>query len=209
MKTKSKTAAADRGRRQARPAGDAADQLLPYGSTRIIALNLPEFAAVVAALELPPPNRLSPLPDLMAPGSKGQARSLDEVLRPVRGLDPDTLSWAFGGIAIPDRILDMRGTPWAGTPSLCRLYSNRLFPSYFVGLRPALATDYELLAPFTAVDLEVFARVEVQFSAGQPPHRGRHWTGEDLTFPAAPGRRPKGGLRALDRAHRRPQARLC
>jgi hypothetical protein len=167
------------------PAGNGAapDVFLPFGAAHTVALDLPEFAPLVAHLQLPAPSRLSPLPDLMAPGTRGKVRDVHQILGKLSRADPDTLSWIFTPLAIPDRILDLRGGAWNGAPQLCRLYSNRYFKDFFAGLRPALATDYELLAPFSTVDLTVWSGLLTQLSGGQSyPSPVEEPTGEDLAF---------------------------
>ena len=181
---KSKTATGRSGR-ASNAAAATADQAawLPYGAAHTIALNLPELAAVVARLVLPPASALSPLPGLLARPANGIARASDEVMRDLRAIDPDTATWAFSPLAIPDRILDLRGTTYDGAPQLCRLYSNRLFSDFFAGLRTAMAFDYELLAPFTSADLEVWSRTQMDLSGGQVlPSPADTLTADDLAF---------------------------
>lgn len=150
---------------------------------RTIPVNRPEVEHLVKYLELPEPSMLSPLIDLMAPGAKGSPRPIEEVTTDLAGIAKSAATFAFSPLAVPDRIVDLRGTIFNGAPMPCRLYASRHFDGIFAGIRPGYETDYELLAPFSADDVEVSARMQLQFSAGSDlPTTKDELTAEQLAF---------------------------
>jgi hypothetical protein len=164
----------------------AADAAVPFtriGVARTLAVNRPEIAAVVAHLGLPSPSALSPLPALAGPGARGLPRDIAEIVTPLAGLADDVARWAFTPLAIPDRILEARAAVFNGAPTPCRLYATRSQPGVFAGVRPALAYDYELLAPFSDDDLEAWVRLGLQLSGGQQfPLPAEEMSGAQLAF---------------------------
>jgi RNA polymerase subunit RPABC4/transcription elongation factor Spt4 len=157
--------------------------LEPVRAPISLGLNLPEFPALVAQLGLPSPSPLSPLPELTAPGAHGQSRPIDEILADVRAADEEALRRALTPLAIPDRVIDLRGALFNAAPSLSRLYATRRETDLFAALRRHPQFDRELLFPFTTDDLEVWLQLQFQFSAGQDLAVGpMELTGASLAF---------------------------
>lgn len=168
--TKKSTAAASaRAKPKAKPAARSARSRVEpalAGLARTVALNRPEFPSFLKHLGLPEPSILSPFPGLLSGDSKGQARDIDAIGTDLRGLSNAAAQHAFSPMAVPDRILDLRATVFNGAPSPARLYASREFEGHFAGIRPGTEFDYELMAPFTDDDLEVWVRLQLQFSTG-------------------------------------------
>jgi hypothetical protein len=160
-------------------------QLAAVGPTRTVSLDRAEFERVAQSLQLPPPNFLSPLPDLAGPTTStgGPARDVAEILRGFGDSPMVTTRTALTPLAIPDRVVDVRCAPFDSAPSPCRLYSSRRVEGLFVGLRPALDHDYEVLTPYTPDDLGKWVQLQVQFSAGAPiPAPEEELSAESLAF---------------------------
>ena len=154
-----------------------------YGATSTIPVNRPEVAALVDAMGLPQASSLSPFTELTAPGARGPARPTPQVMDPISGLSPMTARFAFGPLAQPDRIVDVQAALYNGASKPCRLYSSRRFDGVFAGVRPSMEFDYELLAPFTPDDLEIWIRLQVQFSGGfELPFAEKDFSAQQFAF---------------------------
>ncbi|WBP91040.1 SH3 domain-containing protein [Kitasatospora cathayae] len=163
----------------------------PGGLARTIRLSRAEFAPLARHLDLPEPSPLSPLTDLCAPAphpdadpdATGPVREADELLREFTGLPPAVVRMALLPLAVPDRVVDARSALFNSAPTQCRLYASHRCESVFVGLRPRLDGEYELLAPFASQDLAWWVQLQVQFSSGQPmPLPQEELTAEQLAF---------------------------
>jgi hypothetical protein len=152
-------------------------------ATRALQLNLPDFPAFVKHFRLPEPNMLSPLPDLCAPGAKGRPRPIEEIVAPMQDVMEGAVRWALSPLSIPDRVLDARIALFNGAPNLSRLYSSRQADDLFVGIRPHMTFDRELIFPFTAADLEVWLQLQLQFASGVTfPVPQKTFTAAELAF---------------------------
>jgi len=161
----------------------AAATLTPIGLARTVPVNRPEVLSVVAALGLPAPSALSPLPLLAGAGARGVVRDVAEVVAPLASVDPAVSRWVFTPLSIPDRVLEVRAALFNSAPAPCRLHATRSMPGVFAGVRPALAFDYELLAPFSAEDVEVWVRLGLQASGGADfPLPASELSGKELAF---------------------------
>lgn len=137
------------------------------GGACTLALDQSEFPGLVGRLGLPAPSSFSPLRDLCAPGAKGAPRDPEAILAGLGLLSAEAAAVALDPLVAPDRVIDARATVFNGAPSPCRLFSSRRAPATFVGLRPGMEHDWELLFPFTPEDLEIWVRLQLQFSSGQ------------------------------------------
>jgi len=132
--------------------------------SRSLLLNLPEYPLLVEHYNLPEPNILSPLPDLCSADVKGKPRAIEKIIEPTSGAADDAVQLALTPLATPDRILDVRLSVFDSAPQLTRLYGSRPAEGQLVALAPHLEFDHELIFPFSYDDLQVWLRMQLQFS---------------------------------------------
>jgi len=138
----------------------------PLG-TRQLPLNLPELDSVIAHFGLPAPSAISPLTGLLQLPAAGDARPIEDVIAPVADLGPAAMRWALSPLSAPDRIIDAKVSLYEGAPNWIRLYASRRVDGIFAGLRPGTERDYEILAPYSSGDLQLWLRFQMQFAGAQ------------------------------------------
>ncbi|MFV9675834.1 MAG: zinc ribbon domain-containing protein [Anaerolineales bacterium] len=151
--------------------------------SRSLLLNLPEYPLLVEHYNLPEPNILSPLPDLCSADVKGKPRAIKKIIEPTSGAADDAVQLALTPLVTPDRILDVRLSVFDSAPQLTRLYGSRPVEGQLVALAPHLEFDHELIFPFSYDDLQVWLRMQLQFSSSMTfPIHQTEYSGEELVF---------------------------
>jgi hypothetical protein len=152
------------------------------GLARVIEVDPADIGSLLRELPLPAPSALSPLPGLMV-AAGGAGRPAKEVMIGWEDAAPIAISQVLAPLAIPDRVVDTRAALFNGTPLQTRLYSSDRVGKLLAGVRAGGTRTFELVAPFSLDDLEVWLELQLQYTAGKNiPLPDLELNGEQLAF---------------------------